>query len=122
MKDSADCIGTASITVEVHDSAGSDFTPPVFGDITQDPVTSPVPADQDVTICIEVTDDSGIFSVILTTDFEEITMTVTDPNQPNLYWGTIPSHNGSTVDYDITATDNTSNQNQATISAGYTQN
>lgn len=121
-KDSADCIGTDSSTIEVQDSAGDDVTPPVFGDIIQNPATSPVPADQNVSVCVTVTDDSGIFSVILTTDFEKIAMAVTDPNQENWYCGTIPSHNGSTVYYDITATDNTSNQNQATISSDYTQN
>ena len=122
VKDSADCIGTALLPIEVHDSAGSDVTPPVFGDIIQDPATSPVPADQNVSLCLTVTDESGIYSVILSTDFEEtITMTVNDPNQGDLYCGTIPSHNESTVNYTITATDNTSNQNQATISSGYTQ-
>ncbi|MBN1756441.1 fibronectin type III domain-containing protein, partial [bacterium] len=121
VKDSADCIGTALLLVEVYDSAGNDVTPPVFGDIIQDPETSPIPADQNVSVCVAVTDDSGIFSVILTTDFEEITMAVTDPNQANWYCGTIPPHNGSTIYYDITATDNTSNQNQTTISSGYAQ-
>ena len=121
-EDSEGCYGITSMSVEVQNVDESDDTePPSFGDILQDPEGEFIDADCSVWVCVEVTDYSGIYSVLMDTGFEEVMMSVNDPNQGALYCGIIPAHNGSTVSYTITAKDNSVNQNQAIISSGYTQ-
>ncbi len=119
--DDEGCSGSTFINLIVeNDKTQEDLTPPSFGSIVQNPGGEPVEEDKSVEICVRVTDGSGISSVILTTNFSE-TITMTDPDLNDVFCGTIPAHNESDVTYTITATDDSDNHNQASVSSGYTQ-
>ena len=120
--DEVGCYNMVSLEVDVQNSKneGEDITPPIFGEIIQDPAQDPVEADQSVEICVEVTDPSGISSVNLTSNLGD-DLVMTDPDFNDIYCGELPAHNGETVIYSTTARDNSPNYNQATINAGYSQ-
>jgi len=117
--DSESCSGNASLSVTVQNEIqGADTTPPSFGNILQIPGSNPIEADQSVQICIRVSDPSGISSAILNTNLGE-SFSMTDADMDDVYCAQIPPHNGSTVNYSITARDNY--QNPSTASSSYCQ-
>ncbi len=111
--DASGCFGFCSVTVNIQNEEESeDTTPPLIADVLQNPISDPMPADQEVEIRVSVTDTSGIFEVLLSTNFENLTM-MEDPNSSNTYFGFIPAHKGNPVMYEITARDNSVNHNEA---------
>jgi len=108
--DSNGCSDSDSISVTVDNSSSPDNAGPTIENITQNP--SIVALNDQVEVCADIIDPSGVASVILNSSEDgDIPMTLIEGET---YKAIIPKHNNQTVSYYITAEDTLGNQSTST--------